>query len=776
MLTLFDYFTVPGVDHVTIYKDDQDSNMYYMFPESPVIANGSDGGPQFRFMIFARDFHLMKDAAANLGATETEGGILSMTTQLAVSDSDQAKIRAYIGGLNGIRAVYLSPGLHRFEFFRVNDASAIKLGYPIWVDGTVQFVLLPSGGGDTFVKGEDAAKKPSLVGENLANYSVLLGQEGVELVRGMVNKGWTPGSVDYSVTFMARIPCLKVDVTGKVSDSYDQIRENCCTPYYFRNRCYYMYRPLGDLKDIQSKVSSLTITVNGTDYPVPAGGDKSMADQVQSSLMSTALDVIKNFLENQFFTTFSSNAGSADGSGGSSSDSSESPPPAGSLFLRPRSQTNEVDFHISYDKNVPVTKNPNRALLDIMSAEDVKKRIVTADLSDPYFQILDVSVRVTADFQNDPIAAINVFMEYDQTDDASGLHKTYAKEFTFVTGAEVFNFQTVMAKNADGSRPKDTYRYWTQINYKASAQPVRTTPRDVNDRALIIGYNQLNCVRVQASWGAISTDAISRVQVHFDYPDKTLGIASLQKDVYLSPDHTTDTWFTYTGSNPSTEYTYAISYFFVSGERLDLPAQKSSLPTQIINSPFVDTMIATFIPQGTFPPLASIVVSARYADKSSGYTQADMHTLLSSGDSWTWTVRLLDKNQRSFEYKADIKNADGSVVPGDWSPGSEATIPVGPATVHIMEVDVIPALLDLQKTWKLVVVRLKYEDPTHNAALDQVFQISAANSSQPFSWRVPLADPHANKYTYEIDAYGFDGTNKVVGPLQTDNRALVLQI
>ena len=771
MLTLFEYFTVPGVDHVTIYRDDQDTNMFYMFPESPSIANGADGGPQFRFMIFARDFHLMKEASANLEATETEGGILSMTTLLAVSDDDQAKIRAYIGAQTGeLRAIYVSPGLHRFELADMIGAPAVKLAYPIWVDGTVQFALLPSGAGTTFIKGEDAAKKPSLVGENLANYSVLLGQEGVELVRGMVNKGWTPGSVDYSVTFMARIPCLTVDVTGTVSDSYDQIRENCCSPFLYMDRCYYMLRPWGTLKDVQTKVSTLKIEVKGTDFPVP-GGDKSMADQVQQSLMTTALDVIKNFLEGQFFTTFSSGAGSD----GSASGGSQNPPPAGGLFLRPRSQTNTVDFHISYDKNVPVVKNPNRALLDIMSADNVKKRIVTADLSDPYFQILDVSVRVTADFQTDPIAAINVFMEYDQTDDVSGEHKTYTKEFTFATGSEVYSFQTVMAKNADGS-PKEAYRYWSQINYKASAEPVTTPPRDVKDRALIIGYNQLNCVRVQASWGAIPTDAISRVQVHFDYPDKTLGISSLQKDVYLSPDHTSDTWFTYTGSNPSTEYTFAVSYFFTSGERLDMPAQKSSLSTQIVNAPFVDSMSVTFIPQGTFPPLASIVVSARYADKATGYTQNDTHTLTSSGDSWTWPVRLLDKTQRSIQFKADVKNADGTVVPGTWTPGGEGTILVGQATQQIMEVDVIPALLDLQKTWKLVVVHLKYEDPNHNVALDQIFQINAANSSQPFSWKVPLADPHVNKYTYEIDAYGFDATNKVVGPTQTDNRALVLQI
>ena len=47
-----------------------------------------------------------------------------------------------------------------------------------------------------------------------------------------------------------------------------------------------------------------------TDFP-STGSDKSLGDQVQSSLMSTALDVIKNFLENQFFTTFSSSADSS---------------------------------------------------------------------------------------------------------------------------------------------------------------------------------------------------------------------------------------------------------------------------------------------------------------------------------------------------------------------------------------------------------------------------------------------------------------------------------
>jgi hypothetical protein len=85
-------------------------------------------------------------------------------------------------------------------------------------------------------------------------------------------------------------------------------------------------------------------------------------------------------------------------------------------------------------------------------------------------------------------------------------------------------------------------------------------------------------------------------------------------------------------------------------------------------------------------------------------------------------------------------------------------------------------MLDLQKQWKLVIVKLKYEDSANNVSQDKVFQISAANASDQFAWKFPIMDPKQQKYTYEIDAYGYDGTDKIVGPTQTDNQALVLQV
>jgi hypothetical protein len=775
MLTLFDSFVVPGVDYVTVYKDDQDPNQYYMLPEYPRMTQAADGGPQFTLIIFARDFHLFKDAAADLASTETEGGLISMTTELSVSDEDQAKIRDYIAnGSGGYMPFFMGPGLWRFAMWMRPQNNAVKLSYPIWVDGKVAFSLIPAAG-DTFVKAQAGSDKPSLVATNVANYSAVLGQEGVGLFNDMVQKGWTPGTVSYTTTFMARVPNLHIDVTGDMKDTFQNIRNNFCEPYPWGGRMYLRLAvPINDLQQIRNKVASLTINVVSTD--LPAGTDKSLGDDVQQKLQDMALDVLKDFLTNQFFTTFNQLA--QQGPAGSSSSSPDGAPPAEDLFLKnfEQQQENSIDFHIDYQKNVPITKYPNRALLDIIPADQVKKRVIQADLSHPYFQILDVSVRVTADYATDPIAAIKVHIEYNQADETGGGQKSQTAEFGFITGQEVYRFQQVMAKAGDGT-PKDTYTYWSEIQYKASERTDKTPPQQVNDRFLIIGYNQLNCIRVQASWGAIPSDTISRVAVHFNYPDPKLNLATQQKDISLTPDHTTDSWFTYTGGSPSIEYEYQVSYFLTTNQRLDMPVQKSKSSTLVIDSPFQDTLTVTFVPQGQFPPINTIVVNTRYTDPSDGYTQSGVHNFTTLSDTWAWSVRLHDKKQRNFQYKTDVTYTDGSSDQGTWVNGTEGTVLVGPLGGRkIMEVDVVPAMLDLQKQWKLVIVKLKYEDVANNVSQDKVFQISAANAGDQFAWKFPIMDPKLQKYTYEIDAYGYDGTDKVVGPTQTDNQALVLQV
>jgi hypothetical protein len=333
-----------------------------------------------------------------------------------------------------------------------------------------------------------------------------------------------------------------------------------------------------------------------------------------------------------------------------------------------------------------------------------------------------------------------------------------------------------MAKARDGT-PKDEFSYSSKIIYKYSAVPVTTEETKSSERHLVLGYNQLHCVRVQAVWGAVPTDTVSRIQVHFEYPDPALTVATKSKDIFLTPDHPADSWFTYTGNNSSQEYAYQLTHFLTNGQTVTLPPQRSSQPSLVINAPFDDTLSITFVPQGQFPPTQQIVVTARYTDTKNNYSKSDVHAFAGLGTTWKWDVRLQDRTQRAYQYKVDTTFADGSSEVGQWTDGVEGTVLVGQVAQKILQVDVIPALLDLSRMWKLVIVKLNYADPDHNVQQDQTFEITPQNASSPFTWKFPIKDQSKKTYTYEVDAYGYDRTQmKKVGPLPSDSSALVLEL
>lgn len=820
MLNFFNSFVVPGVDDVTFYHDDQDPQQFYMLPEFPTIKTGPDNTPMFNLIIFARDFHLFANQAQGLDSTETEGGIVSMTTQLGVSDADQQTAVNYIQNDMGndpirrFRPIYHGPGQIGFApLFPFTIQQPPKLSYPIWVEpppSAVNFSIIPDlsttpSATDTFIKATASSNHPSLIAENLASYEALLGQEGVELFRDTAAKGAVIGLVSYTVSFVARIPSISIHIYGDASNIYQEIKQYCTVHEDYGSGGSWTYPQVSSLDELKQISASLHIDINDNDFQQASsstsdGSSGSTASSIESQIETLALNIATTYLQSTFFanpfptgldasklgtTPFANNPNppaSQPGQPGQPGAGGSGAPANNQLWLKNFTQDMEghFDFQISASSNITVTKYPNSALSTLLPASLVASKIITADLSQPYFQILDVSVQVTADYVNDPIAAITVTLSYVQTDDNTQQGYNYSKTFVFSTGTEVYRFQTTMAKDSTGS-PKDSYTYSSQIHYKASADTQPTAAKSTEERALIIGYNELSCVRVQASWGAAPTDTVQRIQIHFNYPGVSLSSATA--DVYLTPDHTTDSWFTYTNGNPSVEYEYTITYFLISGQTLAMPMQTGQSGSLVINAPFDDELSVTFVPQGNFmgglgtPAITAIVVSTTYTDTTDGYHVNGTHSFTNPTDTWLWEFPLHDKAQRTFQYKADITYSDGSADQGDWIQGKEGTILVGAVARQILEIDVIASLLDFQNTWKLVIVKLNYTDPANQIAQSQNFQITGANASVTQSWKVALKNPAVNQYTYEVDAYAIDPTkNKTVGPLQTSTLPLVLQL
>ena len=654
---------------------------------------------------------------------------------------------------------------------RQAPARNIKLSYPTWVDGAVHFYLFPSGG-DTFVKALQGSEKPSLVSSNLASYTALLGQEGLRLIRNSIEDGWSPGTINYDVSFVARIPNLSVTVKGKSSDVYEEIKKHSTITETYRsgNRTStYQYPQVSSLEEIRDMFTGLHITYDKGDFRSGGGeGDPTAA------IEDVVFTMVQNLITNRFLVPGYAPGLKVDKLGTDPLAHGSGPKMAAGnqLWLKDFRQEMdvEIDFSFTGRTNLTVEKHPNSELFALVDPEQVKKSIIEADLSQPYFTLLDVPVQVTADFDRDPIAAIKVFLDYDQKDDQSGTHKRQTEEFLFDSNEDRYYFRTVMARNADGT-PKDEYTYRSQIIYKASAKSEDLPTTTTRDRNLIIGYDQLSCVNVAVYWGAIPADAVQQVQVSFRYPG--IDLPSATADVLLRLDAPEGSWFTYTGEQTSREYEYDVTFFMADGQKVTVPTQRSSTQRLIINAPFEDKLGATFVPQGAFPPVASIVVTTKYVDGD--YDASDVHSFTSAASRGSGASTCATASKRDFQYRIDVTYADGSSESGDWMPGTEGTILVGDVAREMLEIEVVPDLVDMTK-WKLVIVRLEYADPDNKLTLDRTLKLTGVPlTPEELRWTVPIKDATKRTFTYRIQAFGHDGSKHVPDPVETTDPLVLLE-
>ena len=781
MLNLFNSFRVPGVEYVEVFHDDTDDSLFYMVPERPSLLRNDDGSPTFQLMAFARDFTLLADTATELPGGELEGGLIGFTTELRVSDEDQAKIRAYIQGGPPLLGRARFDGT-RFLMLRLTAAAKpVKLAYPLFVDGSVSFGLL-TGEDPLLVKGTAGTGKPSLSGTTLANYAALLGQLGVRFVRRGAEQGYLAGSVNYSLSFVARIPSVTIHIYGNAEDIYNEIKEHTqITETYTSDDSYsvYTYPQVSSLNEIKTMVTSLHVDIDMGDFTSTSGADPAAAQDIGKKVEEMALAVIQNQIMPRFFAPGLQPGLKAEKLGtnplANKPGASGPPAPNNQMYLKDFTQEMKGSIDVTFNArtNITVQRHPNSGLLALITPQELAASISEADLSQPYFTLLDVPVRVTANFDTDPIAAIKVFLDYDQKDDKSGEVKKKTEEFVFTSNDKTYHFRTIMARDAEG-RPKDTYRYRSQIVYKATAKTEDIAEVETNDRSLIIGYDKLDCVQVEAVLGAIPTGVVERVQVQFRYPDSPAPTA--EATVVLTDVSPQGTWFTYTGGRPSREYEQTTTFFMADGQQIALPTQRTVVERLIVNAPFNDRLSVTFVAQGLFPPIGNIVISVHY-DDGPDYSVDDVHTLVSAGETWKWEPNLRDKAKRAFNYKADISFADGTGDSTGWQPGTEGIINVGQVAADILEVEVVPTLVDFSK-WKLVLVRMKYTDPTSGAVETHDVQLTPAGvaSEDGLKWRLPLKDPAARSFSYSVQAFGVDGSRTDVPEKSTTDPLVLLEV
>ncbi len=732
MLSLYGSLKVPGVDYVTVYRDDDDPHQFYMVSERPSIARDENGEPLFTFLLYARDPDRVQP-----DDREVARGYLSLSTRVSVPQKDEEKIRQHLRGLLNRE---LSGGL-RFLMLPVLRAEP-KLSYPpVFTDGKVEFVTF----GDDMVRVSGGSTEPSLTGENIASFSQSLSQDGAELFRQAVEKGIVPALVLYQLHFLARIPAVSIRIHGDRHQFYEELKAHTIiSEVHTRNGKVVSRRTwpeIGSIREFQSKFHSLKIEIDSGDFRDDAGaGVTEKLEELAFRILET--NVLPSFFEPGF------------------SPATEDQSKNKWLMEVEKKMEGEIDVRIERRDVIKKAVNPNAQLGRLLTPDEIKTHTTYLDLSQTVFEELDVKINANVNFEADPVFALKVFVDYNQADEIRNVTVARSKEFLFRTGHEIQRFRQILAKKADGT-PKDSYKFHSELVFKDTGETIRI-PKvgdfESRERELIISYRRLGFVKVSVALGAMP-DQIRSATVAFRYPDSNVPASS--QSFELTREKATAVFFTHTGSvDVPKPYLYKVTFQLADGQRMEMPEVPAAAEALTITNPFEQSVTTRFLAQADFGLVQKIIVDARYHDRPNDFF-SDFHSeLVNNGETAPWAISMRDPSQRQFEYDETIIFRNGARETKLGKAGRVgATVPVGIGAVDALEVTVDVGLLDWQKFARAFVF-LDYRDAANNVAESAQLRFDAAGE-QIRVWKVLLRDKSKRNYQYRV---------RLIGKAQVDDR------
>lgn len=740
MLSFFDSITVPGLEKVTVYRDDEDAYRFYVMPSTPRIARDDSGELLLQLLIYARNVDTLP-----ADQLEAQRGWIAASVELRLTPEEDQAVRAYLRDL-------VNAGRHRWYglFFRLDlSPREPKITLPPeWIAGDVS-ISLPTPGGTSTV----ATSKPSLISTNVATLAGDLSQDSSELLRRAVLSGGLPMAVNYTdLTFVARIPAITVRIHGDRSAflreqvqryqvTHTQV-DRTTVDFGFLEFTYEYWRTWTtnhtSIDQFRSDTQAITLEIEDSDFRTEP---EYVAIKAKFEEMA-----LKIFTESVVPSIMSDVSKQFDAARAAITPDPSKPAPPCSVQTLVSNISGSVDMTLSKSTVVQLKKNPNGALAKDLTPEQIAKAVSYMDLSDPYFKELSLRVHANVNFAADPVFGLKVNVEYQQTDEQLGRVVSGAKSMLFTSADQVQTFRQILARGADGAT-KTEYRYWSEIIYKETGQTIRvpaTGSLPASGTELVISYRSLGFVKVITTLGPQPAE-VAAVRVAFRYPRSTAPTAT--QSFELSTAAPTATYFTYLGHDGDPDpYEYQLTYVLTDGQQMDLPPATSRAESLAIGSPFESRTTATFVAQADFAVVDKIIVDAVYEDRPNDLTLTHHAELVGNGASSPWSVALRDPARVDFTYRTTVLFKNGSSQQQGPLPSTLGqTVLVGVGAAAALEVLLVP---NLDAAQPRAVVQVEYDDPASGVHQAQNFPIDAAGL--PVTFRVLLRDPAARTYRYRI--------------------------
>ena len=371
---------VQQINDVTVYGDDKSDFTFYLVPQTPRFRL-EDGKPVFKFIKYRE---LRKDG------NDLFGGVCAFDTEFVVAPEKLEPVKQALQ--SQVNAIYQPRG---------QQPSVVIVGPLTYTGGTANLNI---GEGSTLVEKVRGAGKPSLYGNNVATFWVELTKAGATVFEAALQGQGGFVSVVYDLKIWAKLPPVTARGWWHASQVYSFVQEINTEDNFWSEDSYEE-----NIRETMRKNEVMGTEFNFVGNPAMSAEDQRKMEADIRSAVTRQLEeaVERNMLK----------------------EIEKTDPDTKSLredqdiedIKRTVSKTQIADVNISFKESQVIEWNivPQGLLPNIttMKGPDGKgfnwaDYALEVDLNDPFFQTLEVSVRVNADFANLPIFNVEAKLSY----------------------------------------------------------------------------------------------------------------------------------------------------------------------------------------------------------------------------------------------------------------------------------------------------------------------------------------------------------------------------
>jgi hypothetical protein len=761
----------------TIFRDDVNPLALYVVPPAPRIAIGDDGKPIFSMVWYRRDVSKLSDEERK---TKLGGGILTLSTELSPTDEQLKEIRNTLASDPDLAA--------RTRLDRDKLATALSLSSLPVTEGTVTIAILGESGGDAtkpaapgeFVANLVGVGRVNMSGPERAAFMAKLTQDGAVLLWDLLEKNLPAVRVEYDLKFSHRLNgvtmtvwCNAKKAFSAVQDQFDHLAEDASwSEKHSGNSSQYTY---GDdqTDNARNRIGSLASGSlwSGVVITQEAGPDVVKPDEI-NQLTQQGNEMIKDFLAGTFLEY---------------KPGADYTPPDQEPALKTElasqngkkyghdsidrykhkdwdeSMNADLRFNLSEKAVLDTTMTVDDNLSNILAGHSINDLRTQVDIDASFYKYLDVQIVCTADFEQDPIDLVKAHLAYQGTGPQGDVNKI--GDFLFKKDTQPQRFSTYLA-----SPDQLSYKYNCEIFYKGSANTFSFSGQ-TNENILVLDVDKLGVLHVDVQMGVIDWDRVKQVLVNMSYGS---GSSQRQTQFTLDAQHQNYKWVDVVTPPVTEPYTYQVTYIDKEDQRIETDPQTSRSKTLVLNQPLQEALKVMIVSAGSFGGdglIQQVLVAVRYQDSAKNYELNDVIPLTKEGDSKVWTVPLMTKALRHYDYKVTVFYSDGVTREDDWRTTDDEVLPVGDP--FGFRVQILPYLLK-GNSWAFGTLYLRFDDAPGNIHVEKTMQIK--DFTTPLAWRFRLGALDRHTYHYKLSLYRASDGKEIDGPDSEETKEVLVLV